>query len=116
MFGCGTLLVNPRHPKPRPEFCIVLPLVGCFTFFGFPSGLCRNYFPAFGGAATAGARRMFLTVKVIWGTASVDTPTAAWLLITRGSVMCVITVSLSTRRSGSLGFGLGADVLWSACV
>jgi hypothetical protein len=52
----------------------------------------------------------------LWGTASVDTPTAAWLLITRGSVMCVITVSLSGRRSGSLGFGLGPDVLWSACV
>ena len=51
-------------------------------------------------ARRAPARNMFSSVKDgVSGAAEGDLPMAAWLSITRGSVVCVMIVSLSARRS-----------------
>lgn len=48
------------------------------------------------------ARSMSVTVNEVRVATVVDPPMSAWLPITRSSVMCVITVSLSARTSGLL--------------
>jgi hypothetical protein len=79
-----------------------LTLPGCCPAFGIPRGLGRSHFLACVTRVVlrrTPARSMSVTVNEVRVATVVDPPMSAWLPITRSSVMCVMTVSLSARRS-----------------
>ena len=79
------------------------PVFSDCTALGIPCRLCRSQFPLF-HPAPGDRMRCILDLRRGRAAAGAEPPMSAWLPITRGLVMCVISISPSAHRDELLIF------------